>query len=123
MPGCTKGWCEPGSRRNWGCAWAGNQLSYMLKQQDEVRARGGYNEVVLDAEAWTAHLPDTVLAFFTLPQSNAGYRARSIEVHQRFLAEQHRSADQVPLLLYDIKRCACYERTSGCHCEGPFSML
>tara|TARA_B110001452_G_scaffold112392_1_gene93272 strand:- start:780 stop:1547 length:768 start_codon:yes stop_codon:yes gene_type:complete len=150
MPGCTRGWCDPNSWRNWGCAWSGNHLGHMLKQQDTNRGRGGYNEVVIDGEqlwlehvctamhvpfaecpapfapaaaTWSAHMPNTVLAIFTLPESNPGYRARAVEVHNRFLSENGRTADQVPLLLYDKGRCPCYDQTSGCDCQGPFSVL
>ena len=49
MPGCRRGWCDPESRRNYGgCGWADKHLSHMMKMQDETRARGGYNEIVLD---------------------------------------------------------------------------
>lgn len=148
MPGCTRKWCDPDGWRNWGCGWAGNHLGLMLKQQDTNRGRGGYNEVVIDGErprpnvlpclrpllivlthllhaaaTWSAHLPNTVLAIFTLPESNAGFRARAVDVHNRFLSEHGRTADQVPLLLYDKTRCPCYDRTSGCDCQGPFSLL
>ena len=150
MPGCTRKWCDPNSGSNWGCGWHGDHLSHMLKQQDKNRGRGGYNEVVIDGErlrlerylvlcryplpnvplpicsaaaTWSAHLPNTVLAFFTLPESKGGFRQRAIDVHNRFLSDTGRTADQVPLLLYDKKRCPCYDKTSGCNCRGPFSLL
>ena len=68
-------------------------------------------------------MPNTVLAVFTLPESNPGYRKRATDVHRAFLAETGLTAEQVPMLLYDKSRCACYDRTSGCNCEGPFSLL
>jgi hypothetical protein len=64
-----------------------------------------------------------VLAFFTLPESKGGFRQRAIDVHNRFLSDTGRTADQVPLLLYDKKRCPCYDKTSGCNCRGVFSLL
>ena len=49
-PGCTRDWCDPENRKNWGCGWRAKHLEHMMKQQDENHGRGGYNEVVLDGE-------------------------------------------------------------------------
>ena len=77
------------------------------------------------AATWSAHLPNIVLAIFTLPESNAGYRQRAVDDRAQplFLSENGRTAYQVPLLLYDKLRCPCYDKTSGCDCQGPFSLL
>lgn len=78
---------------------------------------------VAAAATWTAHLPNTVLAVFTLAESNPDYRKRATDVHGAFLIDTGRTAEQVPMLLYNKSRCACYDHTSGCSCEGPFSLL
>jgi len=123
MPGCTRGFCDPKSWRNWGCAWRGEHLQNMMEQMDSTRANGGYNEVVLDSARWKEHLPNTVLAVFTLPESNPGFRERAIKAHRLFLSDTGRTAEQVPLLMYDKKRCKCYAKTTGCNCQGPFSVF
>ena len=52
-----------------------------------------------------------------------GHRERARNVHQTFLTEYGLTAEQVPMLMYDKSRCACYDRTSGCSCEGPFVLF
>ena len=75
------------------------------------------------AATWKAQLPNTILGVFTLPESNPGHRERARNVHQTFLTEYGLTAEQVPMLMYDKSRCACYDRTSGCSCEGPFVLF
>ena len=54
-----------------------------------------YNEVVVDGLHWTEHLPDTIEAFF-----GTGDLART--QHRAFLREYGLSAQQVPLLAFDL---------------------
>lgn len=72
---------------------------------------------------WEEHLPGSVLALFLLPFSQPDHRASAIKAHEAFLVEYGKTAEQVPMLVYDKERCACYDRTSGCFCEGPFSLF
>ena len=56
----------------------------------------GYNEILVDGDWWTAHLPDAVEAFF-----HGGESALAREQHRRFLQEFGLTADQVPLVRLD----------------------
>jgi len=68
-------------------------------------------------------LPSTVMAMFLLPISKPDHRTRAIKAHAAFLAEYGKTAEEVPMLIYDKQRCECYDRTSGCSCEGPFDLF
>ena len=76
---------------------------------------------------WSAHLPNTVLAVFTLPESNAGFRARAVDVQNRFLSENGRTADPRCRFCCTTRGAALatymYDRTSGCDCQAAFSVL
>ena len=65
--------------------------------QKEVQAKGrdmDYNEIVVDGEHWSAHLPDAIEAFF-------GPSSLGRQQHAEFLEEFLLRADQVPLLEFD----------------------
>jgi hypothetical protein len=63
------------------------------------------------------------MAMFLLPVSKPDHRTRAVKAHAAFLAEYGKTAEEVPMLIYDKKRCECYDRSSGCSCEGPFALF
>jgi hypothetical protein len=104
-PGCMHP-CDPArGTRNWGCSWYGDaQLPLMQKQQIEVRAGGGYNEVVLDPRPWVAHLPTTIEAMFVVRVSSPQDVKTIKDVHASFLATYGLTyEDGPPGVLYDPK--------------------
>eukprot|EP00966_Prymnesium_polylepis_P102372 2371442-Prymnesium_polylepis.1 len=59
-----------------------------------------YNEVILNAQEWEAHLPAMVDAIFF---PTGGDQTRAQQLHQRFLAAFGLSSNDVPLLRLDLR--------------------
>ena len=96
--------CDPKrGTKNWGCSWHGvDNLHLMMEQQTIVRAGGGYNEVLLDAQPWVAHLPSTIEAMFVLAHSEARYWDDVRQVHRDFLVHYNLAeGDGPPIVVYD----------------------
>jgi len=93
IPGCMgdgavseAAWCSL-SGSGTPCPWRPEQLSLMAMQLEDATARGvdvSYNEVVVDAGNWVAHLPHSIEAVYylvgeddkaTATNSNHAYRA------------------------------------------------
>lgn len=94
LPGCwieVPNWCTP--VRNWQCAFKPNELGAMMRMYETTNANH-YNEVILDANWYVQHLPDSLEAMFIKDINDQDTR-RS---HAQFL-ERYPGAD-VPLLLY-----------------------
>ncbi|KAL1505014.1 hypothetical protein AB1Y20_008777 [Prymnesium parvum] len=112
VPGCGGGyagcdvvektaWCAC-ERAEFLCAWKPDELEQMMRQQQREAANGfldlkGYNEVILDAETWLAHLPGTIQAVFAMKNSEETYKSRAKAVHERF---QQEFGVRIPLLYY-----------------------
>lgn len=127
LPGClgangqgpvatSEGWCVPKNEWDYRCPHHAAQLGTMLALH-ESRARRDprfrsctccswpecalYNEVLLDAHTWVAHLPWTIEAvFFSAGAAHAEATAR--EAHGAFLAHFALDAAQVPLVQLDL---------------------
>ena len=69
----------------------------------ELQARQDwYNEVVLDAQAWSKGLPDGVEAVFMLRSGTRENQASARAIHDKFLrAYPQLNAATTPLLIYD----------------------
>ena len=108
IPGCGR-WCDPGRGVfNWGCAWKPEHLKQMIVQQMQVHPDGGYNEIIIDASSWVAHLPRTIAAVFVCVDENGMADPEKVqhsrEVHRRFLEDYKLSSVDFPLLLFDEKK-------------------
>ena len=83
MPAMSDGWCG-------GRAWQPEDLGELLSRD---RARDVYNEIIVDAQAWNEHLPDSIEAVLTDGQGGAG-----AQWYTDFLSSYPES--RAPLLLY-----------------------
>lgn len=87
-----------GNGRAWRPHDAGEYLRRGTRWEKEVQApwsgRVDYNEFLVNAAHWTAHLPDAIEAFF----GNGQYAQ---EQHLAYLREFGLAAAQVPLLTFD----------------------
>lgn len=72
-------------------------------QQVQVFSRHAldYNEIIVDGEHWTSHLPDAVEAFFTTEDLGRKEPEMAREAHRQFLRTFNLNADDVPLLWLD----------------------
>jgi hypothetical protein len=113
IPGCAQTpadrWCDAAhASSSWcdGLPWRREDLGRALMLD---AAAGTYNEVVLDAFFWNAHLPDSIEALIA-----GGAEDREAErLHERFLASYGRTADQVPLVFFDKSKANCPFRPVG----------
>ena len=124
VPGCTSrfGWCDD----KWNpcplceevpCAWRPAGLAKMAeahvakleswRAQHQGCAKGGHagrsrchNEVVLDADAWVAHMPYTFEAVFVQGASTAASAADATRAHAMLLRRYNLDAQQLPLVAY-----------------------
>ena len=134
VPGCTShfGWCDDKYEpcplcEEVKCAWRRAGLSKMLeahasklsqwKASGQTCDKGGHqgrskchNELVLDAVAWTSHMPGTVSAMFYQRTSRPESVAEVRKVHAAFLRMFGLSARTTPLVVYDVA-----------NAYGPFS--
>lgn len=70
----------------------------MMRQQAYINSR--YNELVIDAEPYTAQLPSSIAAFFFPEESSEAVRDDLAASHAAFLAEYQRSPADTPLLQF-----------------------
>ena len=91
-------------------AWRPSDVAFVMdahekhgpKYKFEPGFHTGYNEVVIESEAWEAHLPQVVQAFFFV---DGGSDEPSIrEMHARFLQEYGLTGRDCPLLRLDRGR-------------------
>lgn len=116
-PGCKR-WCEPSRGvKNWGCAWHPQNLKEMIEQQKILSPAGGYNEVILDAEAWVRNLPQSIMAVFVHKNAKLADVENSRSVHANFLQRYGLTSDATPLVTYDI------EAAQGDVDVSPFALL
>jgi len=125
LPGCSYHgrltWCSNGGEKN--CAWPPAQLADMLSAQEAMHNSGPtdrYNEVIVDAEFFSSHLPDAVEAIFFIGFDSSEHcesenhwanvrgngRKNHCEnyarlAHQHFLDRFQLNSDDVPLLRLD----------------------
>lgn len=72
-------------------------------QQVQVNSRHqlDYNEIIVDGDHWTSHLPDAVEAFFTSEDLGRKEPEIARTAHRQFLRAFNLNADDVPLLWLD----------------------
>lgn len=88
MGGCyEKPWCYEGHW--WNCKW--DEMRDLVA--NAIDHGGGYNEVIVSADYWRAHLPHIVQAVVCRDECG---RARA--VHRQFLRHYGLTAAQTPLL-------------------------
>jgi len=95
VPGCigegmlSEGaWCSP-SGSGEPCPWRPEQLSLMAMQLEEATARGvdvSYNEVIIEAQAWGANMPNSIEAVYYL--AGADDEATATNSNHAFRAQQ-----------------------------------
>ena len=131
IPGCsryehdTNPWCDPGSDewqwRDPPCAWRPEDLEAMLRAREEVRHRQMkpphkhwndhkfYNELIFKTEAYSRHLPESILAVFyihddTCADAFAGPKCEEYGTHARntIAAQFGLSPSRLPLLKLDL---------------------
>ena len=111
VPGCGPRWCE--SRRSYNCAFPGSQLDQALLMQREhgagklgLQAALGYNEIVLDAGAWSASLPASVEAIFYSDRASGAEVEAARRLHASFHAAYAGQLDPhaAPLVRYSTPR-------------------
>jgi hypothetical protein len=75
----------------------------MLEQQRQwnLPYPNSYNEVVIDAASYTAHLPSVVEAFFYTARANKEQRHRVRRARKDFVRIHGQSEEDVPLMRYD----------------------
>ena len=105
----TTAWCSCGTRATF-CAYRPTELPEMLRQHRAVgvdprrayfRLQKGYNEVVLDADAWERSLPASIEAVYVLSVSTEQHVAHARDVRRSFDAAFGRPPLTTPLLLFD----------------------
>lgn len=100
------------------CWWGADDMASMMAMHESGDAYNegcaqeecDYNEVVLDGPWWTAHLPFVIEAMFIGPADGTGadgcYGNACVnsmrDIHSDFLREFGITAEQVPLVYYDI---------------------
>jgi hypothetical protein len=123
VAGCTShfGWCDDRFEpcplcEDVKCAWRTTGLAKMIEahaaklQNWRVHGqscdKGGHvgrsrchNEVVLAADAWRAHMPDTIEAIFFQRTSRPESVSQAHTVHSQFLSQY--AGARVPLVEYD----------------------
>ena len=111
-PGCPVGRDAKGVDRTWWphcrwpCGYAPSNLDAMLYNQRHNPQPGyGYNEIIVDAARWEAHLPFTVEAMFTHVNAPAWGRSALRDLRMAFV--QHFQLDRrlaPPLLVFDPRQ-------------------
>ena len=79
--------------------------------------QAGYNEAILDAFFWNAHLPYSIDALIGSPHDPAAK-----QMHERFLHTYRLTKEQVPLLTFDKSKTTCPFQLSdeaGAHLHDP----
>lgn len=104
--GQGSGGCEGNGRcaslGSYYCWWRGTETQLMLEQQAaNTHAQSEYNEIMLRAEHWTAHLPAVIAAVFHPAGRD---EARSRRVHEALLLEYGLDARAVPRLELNMAR-------------------
>ena len=89
----------------------------MIEQQKILSPAGGYNEVILDAEAWVRNLPQSIMAVFVHKNAKLADVENSRSVHANFLQRYGLTSDATPLVTYDI------EAAQGDVDVSPFALL
>ena len=141
IPGCTShfGWCDDKFNpcplcEEVHCAWRPSGLAKMVdahvakldgwRAQKQGCAKGGHygrsrchNEVVLDAAAWTSHMPHTIEAVFYQAKSTVASIAEARGHHRELLQRYGLGAQAVPLVVYD----GAQEETPFALADGPSS--
>ena len=91
------------------CMWEPGKLKGMLECFLKSAGAGGgqysgYNELVMDADAWKDHMPQTIEAVFypTHSECDASCRSKAETTHSKFLHEFGVSSDDYPLLKLDV---------------------
>ena len=77
----------------------------MLMQQVE-KHDGGYNEIIIDAKAWEASLPETIAAVFYPAFAHDDQKQHARDIHAAFLRRYRLTSDEVPLVEYNPRRIA-----------------
>ena len=123
VPGCTShfGWCDDLYHpcplcEEIHCAWRATGVATMVEahqQKLEIWRKQGtscdkgkhrsrcHNEVVLDAAAWTSHMPQTLEAFFYQRRSSTSAVAEVRRLHSAFHQRYGLDAQLTPLIVYD----------------------
>ena len=70
----------------------------------------GYNEIVLDAQHWAAHLPAVIEAFFFVSDGGAAKESAARQAHSNFIRTYQLDPNAVPLLELRAAPADC-----GCH--------
>ena len=106
IPGCherpTDKWCDASrATTSWcdGLPWHPEEMSVAVRL-DSVK--DGYNEIVLDAEYWNAHLPHSIDALLTTPNNPTAEA-----MHRKFLFTYRLTAEDVPLVVFNKDRSEC----------------
>ena len=95
----------------------------MLMQQWE-RGGGSYNELILDAAAWTRALPHVVQAVFYPVYAAEGQKQHARNVHADFLRRYRLTDKDVPLVEYQPDGAKTDGgRGGGRTATGPFSIV
>ena len=91
------------------CMWEPGKLKGMLECFLKSAGAGGgqysgYNELVMDADAWQDHMPQTIEAVFypTHSECDSSCRSKAETTHSKFLREFGVSSDDYPLLKLDV---------------------
>jgi hypothetical protein len=94
------------------CSYGPSRLQEMVLARNANNRHGhvirAYQEVVLDAATWVAHLPHTIMAFFLEASSRPTRKwAQALQslhgMHAAFLSMYGRTASDVPVVLFDAK--------------------
>ena len=108
--GCPGPRCDDSDGFRTYCHWGADQLRQMLEQHADLHGSGNerpcgqdecdYNEVVIDADHWTAALPNAIEAFvFPRHSRDAEWRAR--DVMADFRDHFGNDAYAIPLVSFD----------------------
>lgn len=108
--GCPSSNCQgcqlDGSCGNW-CWYNAAQLELLLKMYERRDEGGGcgqarcdYNEIIVDYDVWTSHLPQTIRAVF-FPAGEAEAEALSRRVHASFIQTFPQAAASTPLVSFN----------------------
>ncbi|KAL1504518.1 hypothetical protein AB1Y20_010920 [Prymnesium parvum] len=82
-----------------GGSWRPEDIGFFLQRQcawQRFFRRLEYNEFIVDGDAWTSSLPDTIEAFFQIRDGGA-------DAHRAFLKAFRLSEEEVPLVEMDIR--------------------
>jgi len=100
--------CGLGGKNEIDAAWRPRDLDKMLQLHMEhsqpyhpPRFYSGYNELIYDSATYNDALPRTIEAFFVVKNKWINPNGQTFQRHRRFLAQYGKSAEQVPLLIFD----------------------